>query len=155
MGYLANVIRGNDAPSAVLSGTFKYLMGDRKVFMLRDGMYPDEQKHVKESWGSSNNGEAKEINVYQVPDVTLIWRPDDLPVSIWRTRPLQGYFNPGDIAVYGRASPGIGFLLKGLLQTSLKSRFKRQGKTVLITFVFPKLIRKIWQFVVRKTIRFF
>ena len=63
MGYLANVIRGNDAPSAVLSGTFKYLMDDKKVFMLRDGMYLDEQKHVKESWGSTNSGEAKEINL--------------------------------------------------------------------------------------------
>ena len=80
-------------------------------------MYMDENVHVKESWGSANTGEAKEINVHQIPDVELIWDnkgTNGKPISIWRTQQIQGYYNPGDIAVYGHSSPGVGFLLKGL-----------------------------------------
>ena len=91
---------------------------DNEVYMVRDGMYLDDNVHVKESWGSANTGDPKEINVHQVPDVELIWDNRRImngkPMSIWKTQQIQGYFNPGHIAVYGHSSPGVGFLLKGL-----------------------------------------
>ena len=100
------------------------LPGEKDVYLLRDGMYPDENIHVTESWGSTNTGEMKEINVYQIPNVELIWDNkgmegvlDSEPVSIWRTQKIEGYFNPGDIAVNGHSSPGVGFLLKGKLSS--------------------------------------
>ena len=91
---------------------------EHELYMVRDGMYLDENVHVKESWGSANTGEPKEINVHQIPDVELIWDnkgiESEKPISIWKTQQIQGYFNPGHIAVYGHTSPGVGFLLKGL-----------------------------------------
>ena len=90
---------------------------EQDLYLLRDGMYVDENIHVTESWGLSNTGDLKEINIYQIPDVELIWDNKGMngfpPVSIWRAKQINGYFNPGDIAVYGHSSPGVGFLLKG------------------------------------------
>ena len=122
-GRLARVVRGDNAPSGVLSGTFKLLSNNaHKPFLLRDGMDTEDDIHVSENWGSFDDSQSQEITIYQVPHVDLIWSNigiHDKPISIWRTRPIQGYFNPGDIAVHGHASPGVGFLLKRNVRSTL------------------------------------
>ena len=113
---MARAIRGNDAPSGVISDSFQYLTGDKEDFyLLSDGMDLDASIHVRELSGTMNNGEPREINIYQVPDVELIWKgvnDENKQISFWKTQQISGYFNPGVIAVKGHSSPGIGFLLK-------------------------------------------
>ena len=75
----------------------------------------DANIHLRELSGTVNNGEPREINIYQVPDVELIWKgtnDQNKQISFWKTQQISGYFNPGVIAVKGHSSPGIGFLLK-------------------------------------------
>ena len=130
-GYITNVVRGKNAPSGILDGSFKYQVYNQASdnplpYMIRDGMYLEENFHVKESWGSTNQQLNKELNVHQVSDVDLIWKNNqrqtnhqDVFFSIWRAMKIKGYFNPGDIISPGHASPGVGFLLKGNPKSTL------------------------------------
>ena len=75
----------------------------------------DANIHVRELSGTVNNDEPREINIYQVPDVELIWKgtnDQNKQISFWKTQKISGYFSPGVIAVKGHEDPGIGFLLK-------------------------------------------
>ena len=89
-------------------------------------MYLDENFHIKESWGSTNQQLDKELNIHQVSDVDFIWKNNqhqqnhqDVFFSIWRATKIDGYFNPGDIISSSHATPGVGFLLKGNPKSTL------------------------------------
>ena len=129
--YITNVVRGKNAPSGILDGTFKYHNKDSEntlPYMIRDGMYLNENFHIKESWGSTNQQLNKELNIHQVSDVDLLWKNDqvfwqqnhqDVEFSIWRAMKIDGYFNPGDIITSGHSSPGVGFLLRSNPKSTL------------------------------------
>ena len=104
-----------------MSGLFNFIPqnGEENLYLLRDGPDASTQTEVRENWGSTNVGGEREINVHQVSQVSKIWDSKGYEslgkVSIWRVDGIQGYFGTGDIVVEGYESPGVGFLLKGLL----------------------------------------
>ena len=100
------------------------------VKLVRDGLFSNKTKNIREHWGNVNQENKKEINVHQISDLDMIWSNENVrnskhegKVSIWRARKIEGYYNPGDVVAYGYSSPGAGFLLKASTY-SLLDHFK-------------------------------